>query len=268
MLQTKRAKTKHLNAIMSIIDAARTTMQLNGNAHQWADGYPSVEIIKKDIEDEKGLIIVDDEDKVIAYYVLKGGPDSTYETIKQGQWLESGYGEYAPGARFCTYSVIHRIASLPNVHGIFDEIMRHCSLFSRNIRIDTHRDNHIMQHLLEKHGFVYCGIIFTERGDERLAYQRLDETTKNEDEFWERENAVSAWNFAQLLDHWNSLTMEEKEQEVIEKERYEAIYGRFWEDWTDDDFNEDDYHPGQKEYELEYYGIRKRLKKQGRLKFS
>lgn len=174
MLQTQRARIKHLNAIMSIIDAARTTMQHNDNANQWINGYPSVEIIKKDIEDEHGLVIVDDKDKAVAYYVFKHGPDSTYQTIKDGQWLDSGFKELAPNDRLCTYSVIHRIASLPNVHGIFDEILRHCSLFSTNIRIDTHRDNHIMQHLLEKHGFVYCGIIFTENGDERLAYQKVD----------------------------------------------------------------------------------------------
>ena len=210
MLQTKRARIKHLDAIMSIIDAARTTMQLNGNAHQWADGYPGVEIIKKDIEDKHGLVIVDDEDKIVAYYVFSKGPDSTYETIKDGEWLDSGFEEFVPEAEFCNYSVIHRIASLPNVHGIFDEILHHCSLFSSNIRIDTHRDNHIMQHLLEKHGFVYCGIIFTERGDERLAYQRKEKYPKINEEFWERENAVSAWNFKQTLEHWNSLYFNKK----------------------------------------------------------
>ena len=30
-----------------------------------------------------------------------------------------------------------------------------------------------MQHLLEKHGFSYCGIIYLANGDPRLAYQRL-----------------------------------------------------------------------------------------------
>lgn len=41
-----------------------------------------------------------------------------------------------------------------------------------SIRIDTHRDNKPMQHLLNKNGFRYCGIIYLEDGDERLAYQR------------------------------------------------------------------------------------------------
>ena len=43
---------------------------------------------------------------------------------------------------------------------------------TRNIRIDTHRDNRIMQHVLEKFGFTYCGIIYLLSGDERLAFQK------------------------------------------------------------------------------------------------
>ena len=40
-------------------------------------------------------------------------------------------------------------------------------------RQDTHRDNHILQHILKKHGFQYCGIIYLLNGDERLAFQKL-----------------------------------------------------------------------------------------------
>lgn len=154
---------------MAIIDAARIIMQQSGNAHQWINGYPSKEIIIYDIVGENAFVIVDENDKIVAYYVFKSGPDPTYQTIKDGQWLDSGVSELGK----CTYCVIHRIASLPNVRGIFDEIMRNCFMLTNNIRIDTHRDNRIMQHLLEKHNFIYCGIIFTKNGDERLAYQRL-----------------------------------------------------------------------------------------------
>ncbi len=264
MLQTEKARIEDLEIIMSVIDAARNIMQQNGNTQQWVKGYPDIETIKQDIANENGLVIVDENEEIVAYYAfIRNQLDPTYQTIKDGHWLDSDTDELG----LCSYSVIHRIASLPNVHGIFDEIMRHCSVFTGNIRIDTHRDNHIMQHILEKHGFVYCGIIFTERGDERLAYQRMEEYSKSDDEYWEKHNAASAWEFAQTLKRWNSMTIEEKEQDVIEKERQEHIYGRFWEDWSDDECDEADYHPGQKEYEIEFDSIRKRLKKQGRLKF-
>ena len=40
-----------------------------------------------------------------------------------------------------------------------------------NIRIDTHRDNKVMQNILQKLGFTCCGVIYLENGAERLAYQ-------------------------------------------------------------------------------------------------
>jgi RimJ/RimL family protein N-acetyltransferase len=51
--------------------------------------------------------------------------------------------------------------------------MDYCFAHATNIRIDTHRDNHIMQHVIQKHGFTYCGIIYLLSGDERLAYQKM-----------------------------------------------------------------------------------------------
>jgi hypothetical protein len=63
------------------------------------------------------------------------------------------------------------MGSYPDVHGIFSSIIGWCKERDSNLRIDTHRDNHIMQHNILKHGFKYCGIIYLESGDERLAYQ-------------------------------------------------------------------------------------------------
>ena len=42
-----------------------------------------------------------------------------------------------------------------------------------NIRVDTHRDNKVMQHILTKYGFQRCGIIYVKNGTERIAYQRI-----------------------------------------------------------------------------------------------
>jgi len=41
-----------------------------------------------------------------------------------------------------------------------------------NVRIDTHRDNAAMLKLLESMGFKFCGVVWLENGDERLAYQK------------------------------------------------------------------------------------------------
>ena len=82
--------------------------------------------------------------------------------IHEGKWLDDEL----------PYHVVHRIASYPDVHGIFSDIMDYCFSHDLNIRIDTHRDNRIMQHNILKHGFSYCGIIYLASGDERLVYQK------------------------------------------------------------------------------------------------
>jgi hypothetical protein len=38
------------------------------------------------------------------------------------------------------------------------------------IRIDTHRDNCIMKHILTKYGFTMCGVIYLADGAPRDAY--------------------------------------------------------------------------------------------------
>lgn len=149
-------------AIMTVLEAARGIMRASGNPSQWPDGYPTQEMIEKDLAQGVGKVFETDG-TVVAYFACIPGPDPTYAYIEDGAWLEDTL----------PYYVIHRIASLPQVHGIFKGIISYTARLTGNIRIDTHKDNRIMQHLLEKHGFSYCGIIYLANGDPRLAYQRL-----------------------------------------------------------------------------------------------
>ena len=48
-----------------------------------------------------------------------------------------------------------------------------CWSQSRNLRVDTHEDNRIMRHCIEKSGFGYCGIIHLQDGAPRLALQKI-----------------------------------------------------------------------------------------------
>ncbi len=141
----------------------REFMRANGNSEQWSCGYPSTEIIKDDIE--KGhLYFCEDDSGVVAVFCYFFSPDSTYDEIYFGEWLNSE-----------DYGVIHRIAVSKESHGrgvakfIYDSCFEKC----KNLKIDTHRDNIPMQKSLAKNGFVRCGIIHLANGDERIAYQRI-----------------------------------------------------------------------------------------------
>ena len=164
----REARPTDMAVIMKVMDAAKRIMRQSGNMHQWGEGYPSETVIRADMERNGGFVIEEDDgehqssSKIVGYFAFLSSPEPTYARIYEGKWLD----DERP------YHVVHRIASYPDVHGIFSSIMDFCSANDPNIRIDTHRDNTIMQHNIAKHGFTYCGIIYLASGDERLAYQK------------------------------------------------------------------------------------------------
>ena len=157
----REANPTDMTSIMQVMEAAKGIMRSSGNTHQWTDGYPSEDVILSDMEKGGGYVLEEDS-QIVAYFALLTSPEPTYAKIYNGEWLD----DERP------YHVVHRIASYPGVHGIFSSIMDFCFSNDPNIRIDTHRDNTIMQHNIAKHGFTYCGIIYLANGDERLAYQK------------------------------------------------------------------------------------------------
>ena len=153
------ATAADLPALRPVFEAAKGIMRADGNPTQWAaPGFPPDALILHDIERGGGFVI--EKTKIIAYFALLPSPEPTYDYI-DGAWLTDE-----------PYGVIHRMASYPDVHGIFAAIMDFAAARHAHLRIDTHRDNRIMRHLIEKHGFTYCGIIWLADGTERLAYER------------------------------------------------------------------------------------------------
>jgi len=161
-LTIRPAKGEDLKDIMAVLDAARGIMRASGNMDQWTGGYPSEEVVFNDIRLGNGYVVLQGQ-RIVSYFAFIASPEPTYAKIYQGQWLEDTL----------PYHVVHRIGSYPQVRGVFKAVMDWCFARENNIRIDTHRDNRIMQHVILKYGFRYCGIIFLASGDERLAYQKL-----------------------------------------------------------------------------------------------
>ena len=106
------------------------------------------------------------------YLIFILGPDPTYAKIEDGQWLN----DEVP------YGTIHRLASAGDRRGVASEVIAWCLEHCESLRADTHADNKIMQHLLEKNGFARCGIIHVEDGTPRVAYQKLSATVHMQEE--------------------------------------------------------------------------------------
>lgn len=156
----RRSTMEDWECILGLYETAREYMRTHGNKDQWGDSRPSEEIIRQDIKLNQSYLIVRDE-KIVGVFAFLFGIDPNYEKIEDGAWLNDG-----------SYGTIHRVASLPDEHGIMKEIVEFCQNFADNLRIDTHEDNKIMLHSVEKLGFIYCGIITVDNGTKRKAFQK------------------------------------------------------------------------------------------------
>ncbi len=161
-MQVKQADPKDVDAILNIIDQARSIMRENGNHTQWSNGYPSSEIILEDIRNGHAYICIKDNETV-GYFCLMIGdnPDTNYDKI-EGAWLNQK-----------PYGVIHRLASGRTAKGIAQKAFEFAFEKTSNIRVDTHHDNIPMQNFLKKIGFEYCGIIYVSDGSPRDAFQKV-----------------------------------------------------------------------------------------------
>lgn len=159
-MYVRRSNMEDIPAMMELYAQARVFMRENGNLNQWDDSYPSRELLEKDIAFGNSYIVEDDEKNLAATFAFIKGEDPTYYGIENGAWLN-----HEP------YGTIHRLAGNTSYHGIASGCISWCKSQIGNLRADTHEDNKIMQHLLEKNGFVRCGIIHLANGAPRIAYQ-------------------------------------------------------------------------------------------------
>lgn len=162
-MEVRKAREEDLDTLMEIYARARAFMAETGNPDQWKDSYPGRDRIREDIEKGVCYVCVQGEE-IEGVFSYMPGPDPTYQKIDDGQWLNE-----AP------YGVVHRVAGRGRVHGIADCCLEWAFDQCQNLRIDTHRDNRIMQNILEKKGFVPCGTIYVADGSPRIAYQKVRE---------------------------------------------------------------------------------------------
>ena len=149
-----------LDEIRNIFLVAKSKMVSDGNLEQWKDiEYPFC-YTKEDIDKGQCYVIENDNKELVATFVYIIGDDPTYSYI-EGKWLNNN-----------KYGTIHRIASNNKEKHIFKTVLDYVLSSRIDIRIDTHKDNMRMKHLIEKNGFTYCGIIYVRDGTPRLAYQR------------------------------------------------------------------------------------------------
>lgn len=156
----RKATPQDLPRIREIYEMARQFMRKNGNHSQWGKGDEPEALIEEDIR--QGNLYVLEEASIHAVFAFIIGEDSTYLEIEEGNWKSEE-----------PYAAVHRVASDGTVQGVIGHVMDYCSAQVPHLRIDTHKDNKVMQHVLEKYGFVSCGIVHVRDGSPRIAYELL-----------------------------------------------------------------------------------------------
>lgn len=159
-MKIRKTTFADLENVMQIYARARKFMAESGNPNQWKSHKPQKELIVGDIEKGQSYVCTE-KGRIRGVFAYIPGEDPTYKVIYEGEWL-------------CNepYAVVHRIASSGEKKGTGTFMMKWAEENCSHIRIDTHRDNTVMQNMLKKLGYSYCGIIHLEDGDERLAFEK------------------------------------------------------------------------------------------------
>ena len=175
-MQIRPARREDLPAMEAIYEQAKEFMRETGNPNQWNGSYPEEGLLLCDMEHGNSYI-VEENGQVIGTFAFIKGEDPTYRVIEDGMWMKEE-----------PYGTVHRLASATGTHGVAAACFAWCRMQCENgsgiagLRADTHADNRVMQHVLEKNGFVRCGIIHLENGDPRIAYQYVRPEQMNQPE--------------------------------------------------------------------------------------
>lgn len=159
MYYVRLAREEDLPRILEIYEYARALMARTGNPKQWGKTNPPRKTLEADIP--AGNLYVVEDGKIHGVFAWFTAPDPTYAYIEEGSWLSD-----------TPYGTIHRVAA-DGSGGVFGAVMAFAEKRIAHIRIDTHHDNKVMQHVLEKYGFSRRGIIYLANGDPRIAYEKV-----------------------------------------------------------------------------------------------
>ena len=164
-MEIRHSTKEDIDQIMEIYKQARRFMAEHGNPDQWGPrNWPPEELILADIAAGKSYVCLY-EGQIVGTFFFDCGTDiePTYREIENGAWTDNN-----------AYGVVHRIAGNGAVKGIGSFCIGWAFRQCGHLRIDTHGDNYVMQNLLKKLGFTYCGIIYvTEDRDPRMAYEKV-----------------------------------------------------------------------------------------------
>lgn len=158
------AKLEDAALCNEIINAGKEFQKKQGFI-QWTDAYPNINTIQDDISNNKGYVLKIDGE-IAGYMCIDFHGEPAYDDI-EGAWHTDE-----------PYAVVHRMSFHSAYLGMgladtaFQLIDALCIANQINsIRVDTDYFNKRMQHILEKNGYMKCGMIVFQ-GSDKIAYDK------------------------------------------------------------------------------------------------
>lgn len=159
----RNAKKEDLVAAYQCIEDARDYHKSLG-FFQWPKTYPTPALLEQDADNGIGYVF-EENDVICGYCTITFGDEADYQVI-DGAWKTQR-----------PYGVVHRMAFGAHCRGrglateAFSLIKNYCvTRGAEAIRIDTPPENMVMQHVLNRENFEYCGVV-TVAGGPKLAYE-------------------------------------------------------------------------------------------------
>jgi len=161
----RKAEITDINTIWELLQRAILRRKEDGS-NQWQDGYPNLDVVKKDVDHGSGFVLTD-ADIIVGYCAVMVNDEPEYANI-QGKWLTND-----------DFVAIHRVAISETYlgKGLAQKIMLHVEEYAVSngifsIKADTNFDNFAMLKVFEKLGYVFCGEVYF-RNSPRKAYEKI-----------------------------------------------------------------------------------------------
>ena len=121
----RKATLSEINPIWDILQQA-IIRRKNDGSNQWQDGYPNLEVVKKDIEKESGYVLTEGE-TIVGYIAVLINDEPAYEKI-EGEWLTND-----------DFVLFHRVAIAENYlgKGLAKMMINHIEDFARKNEIKS-----------------------------------------------------------------------------------------------------------------------------------
>lgn len=171
-MRIRKTHSGDLPVLLEMFDLGRKKQYAIGNIFQWPVGYPSEELLLKDIESGHSYVVVsegtDDTDDpagtILGTFYLKQGENSVFNLTNPDTWLNSDQ-----------YQTVQRVCTSCRLKGTGSFIFSWLTSTQTNLRLYTHETNIPMMRLAEKFNFINVGEIEIGDGVPRVAYHFVKE---------------------------------------------------------------------------------------------